>query len=247
MACIQNSKQYLEEILSFIFTTSYCQFGSGYSISALSDSQRRLLQLLIDWGVVYCPSQSKYFYPCRIALSLLHKPSEEEIVTNHKNISIIVETNFQVLAYLETDLHFAMICLFVDATTMIRFGNMVIGSITRQSAKESFKIGISSAQIIDFLEVHAHPRVRGKSKIVPENVSDQLILWEREKFRINVSDAMFIDVSELAWGEKRDFLFESLCNQASLLGVCLWSDPVKKRLAVTPDGYLQLQSFAQYI
>lgn len=252
---LNRAVQYQEEIISFVFMLSYCKLGESYPAAALTKIQRMLLSEFCNLGIVYRNSpKATHFFPCRISIDMLFKsPSEDKrgvaranISTqlSHRNIAIIVETNFQVVAYLSNDLHLWMICLFIDARTIVRFQNMVIGSITRESAKESFTIGIRATQIIDFLETHAHPLARNrKNHIVPENISDQLVLWEREKLRIRVNDAVVVDVSELAGGDRLVALFNNLCEQAKLLKVLLWSNAEKYMLAVTPAGHHQLQVY----
>ena len=229
---------------------SYCTLGQCYPVAALTKIQRLLLAEFCNLGIIYRSDlKANVFFPCRIAINMLYKSQADDIVAtettlNHRNISIIVETNFQVTAYLTNDLHLCMICLFIDARTLIRFQNMVIGSITRDSAKESFSIGIKASQIIEFLETHAHPLTRKRQKKVPENVSDQLVLWERESQRISIDEAVVINLSEIVGGSRLTALFETLVNKAKLLKVLLWSNAEEKILVVTPIGHQQLQAFA---
>jgi hypothetical protein len=49
---------------------------------------------------------------------------------NSMSLTIIVETNFQVVAYVNSNLHLAMLSLFVDTRTMIRLPNMVSSAIS---------------------------------------------------------------------------------------------------------------------
>lgn len=253
MESLTRAAQYQEDIISFVFILSYCELGQSYPVAALTKIQRLLLAEFCNLGIIYrADTKSSHFFPCRIAIDMLFKsPTDGKTAStsvavqtplNHRDISIIVETNFQVIAYLSNDLHLWMICLFIDSRTMVRFQNMVIGSVTRESAKESFSIGIRASQIIDFLETHAHPLARTRKRYVPENVSDQLVLWEREKLRIKVDTAVVIDVSELSGGDRLAVVFESLVQKATLLRVLLWSNSEKHILAVTPGGHVQLQA-----
>jgi hypothetical protein len=85
---------------------------------------------------------------------------------------VIVETNSQVVAYVSSDLHLAMLRLFVDIT--VRMPNMAMGRVTRERAKAAYRIGIRAEQIIDFLASHAHPIVSNRTDglpVIPENVS----------------------------------------------------------------------------
>ena len=46
-----------------------------------------------------------------------------------------------------------------------------------------------NSQIISFLENHAHPRLRtGDQALVPNNVTDQIVLWEREQTRLKMEE-----------------------------------------------------------
>ena len=74
-------------------------------------------------------------------------------------------------------------------------------NLTRDSCKAAFRNGITTDQICDFLEVHCHPIVREQgakeakvgASIVPNNIKDQLRLWEEEQDRVEVRcAALFI-------------------------------------------------------
>lgn len=104
--------------------------------------------------------------------------------------SVLVETNFRVYAYTTSSLHVYMLKLF--ANLLYRLPNMVLAVITRASATAAMKCGITASQICRFLSQHAHPHMsaaaeaRGddKTQCLPENVVDQLHLWERERRRV---------------------------------------------------------------
>lgn len=88
---------------------------------------------------------STRFYPTQAAINMLFKSvktSDEDLEKdkNERNngnmtdtktavIRIIVETNLQVIAYVTSDLHLAMLKLFVDLS--VRMPNMAMGKITR--------------------------------------------------------------------------------------------------------------------
>jgi len=101
---------------------------------------------------------------------------------NNSGLFVIVETNFKCYVYTYSDLHKAMLSLFLEIECVLP--NMVIGSITRDSVRNSFAKGITSAQIIHFMEHNAHPLCRKRHKLVPDNITDQIILWERERNRV---------------------------------------------------------------
>ena len=153
-------------------------------------------------------------------------------VNNHE-LKIIVETNLQVIAYVTSDLHLAMLKLFVDLA--VRMPNMAIGKITRERSKEAFRMGIRASQVIEFLQSHAHPKAmtRGDS-IVPDNVSDQLLLWEAERYRVQADDVILLDFAELRGITRQSF--SNIFMYTKKLNVCLWGNEAKMLLAVKPEG-----------
>jgi Transcription factor Tfb2 len=115
------------------------------------------------------------------------------------HLAIIVQTNFQLCAYTTSELHVSMLGLFCDVQTIRRLPNVVFMLISRDSIKAAFQLGIQAKQIIRFLEKHSHPKLRsssttttkGSSKAalstVPGNVIDQILLWDRERSRVQLT------------------------------------------------------------
>ena len=61
-----------------------------------------------------------------------------------------------------------------------RFPNLSVFLVTRDSVRQAYKGGITAAQIVRFLRMHAHPRqVEEKTKhnhpVIPPTVIDQVI------------------------------------------------------------------------
>lgn len=92
------------------------------------------------------------------------------------HLSVVVETNFKIYAYTTSTLHVAMLSVFVDIVA--RLPNLAIGFITRESLRSALIHGISAQQIYDFLMKHAHPNMRRNTPVIPENIADQIYLWE---------------------------------------------------------------------
>lgn len=78
----------------------------------------------------------------------------------------------KVVAYTRSKLHFAMLSLFLELRA--RLPNVIIGAITRESMRRALATGIKGRQVLDFLKWHAHPVVRRRSPVVPENIADQV-------------------------------------------------------------------------
>jgi transcription initiation factor TFIIH subunit 4 len=129
------------DILFLIFMLSFCRVGEGYPLRMLSTTQRMLLNDLCDMGLVCIPG-STLFFPTHIAINMLHIAPDfssgnavgskiiRDNALNSMSLTIIVETNFQVVAYVNSNLHLAMLSLFVDTRTMIRLPNMVSSAIS---------------------------------------------------------------------------------------------------------------------
>jgi transcription initiation factor TFIIH subunit 4 len=132
--------------LALFFLLSDCKFGNCYPIEALTRSQKQLVNEFSKIGLIYMRNiLSTRFYPTQVAINMLFKSvktSDEELEKdkNERNngnmndkktavIRIIVETNLQVIAYVTSDLHLAMLKLFVDLS--VRMPNMAMGKITR--------------------------------------------------------------------------------------------------------------------
>lgn len=166
---------------------------------------------------------------------------------NISGLQLIIETNFQVVAYCTSELHFEMLRLFIDHRDMIRLPNMTLGQITRDSIKRALKIGITAQQIIDFMLIHSHPRVLNRNPIIPENVTDQIKLWEFERYRIKAQSSVFINLSEIFSGTELYQLYAKLKQYSQEINVLLWSDDNKKCLIVSIEGYHQLDAYSKSI
>ena len=116
---------------------------------------------------------------------------------NSSHLAIIVQTNFQLCAYTTSELHVSMLGLFCDVHSIRRLPNVIFMTITRDSIKGAFSLGIQSQQILRFLEKHAHPKLRQGSgglgasvsaSPLPGNIVDQICLWDRERSRVLWND-----------------------------------------------------------
>ena len=260
--------------LSLLFTLSYCEVGKGYPMDVLSHIQVELIESFSAMGLVYFHECAKLeahtttmqlFYPTRMAVGMLFKDdlyreqavgatnsAEEPFLSSSKrlesegslsmNFTVIVETNMQVIAYATNELHIAMLEKFVDLK--LRMPNMAMGFITRDRSKEAFQRGLKASQIVHFLESHAHPLVQYRRPIVPENVTDQLCLWEKENRRMMmVRDAVVVNLGEIP--EMSGKHFRSIVKYLKRLDLCQWEDEKQLLVAVTEAGLEQLESFVE--
>jgi transcription initiation factor TFIIH subunit 4 len=127
-------------------------------------------------------------------------------------LNLIVETNFKVYAYSNSDLHIDLLNLFAELN--YRLPNLIVASLTERSIKTAYKTGIRKEQIVKFLNKNIHTaqktlvekekikvtslshspsgdileKIRndsmyhiGGDNMMPENILQQLEMWEREK------------------------------------------------------------------
>ena len=129
-------------------------------------------------GLLRHPAHS--LLTCSFHFSALDAP-----VPSRTHLAVVVQTNFQVAAYTRSKLHISTLGLFCDVTTYRRLPNVIFFKITRDSIRSAFRLGVTADQIIRFLLVHAHPMLRsGGHQLVPTNVRDQILLWDREQTRV---------------------------------------------------------------
>lgn len=243
------------EALTLMFILSYTELGKGYPMEALTTAQKQMIFELSQVGIVYMHSiKSALFYPTKTAMNLIfgsqgliavQNANQSSIALNDANksgegsdsyqLQIIVETNMQVLAYVRSELHLALLEMFVEIH--VRMPNMAFGRLTRNRVKDAYRAGIKAEQIIDFLRFHAHPVVKKDEEIkgislIPENVTDQLILWRNELRRIHSAvPAVVLDCTDLNQ-PSFDKYVEDLKHKQALLGSA--QNP-KQLVVVVPD------------
>ncbi|KAG9238623.1 RNA polymerase II transcription factor-like protein B subunit 2 [Amylocarpus encephaloides] len=189
------------EVLSFFFLLGSLELGRAYRIKTLKDTQTDMLSMLNDFGLVYLPPQQDHFFPTRLATTLSSDSSALRTVAAGFDSAlsagsgdkgfIIIETNYRVYAYTSSPLQIAVLSLFVKLTT--RYPNMVCGRLTRESMYGAINQGITAAQVVTYLETHAHPQLRkiaarnNLRSVIPITVADQIKLWQIENERMEAT------------------------------------------------------------
>lgn len=248
------------EILQMIFKFSFCIPGHPYFRSELTNHQQILLSDFLEFGLLYTDQSSDYFYPTYLATNILAAAQKEEqkgtciglyrpLTVNQpnddtqfsagfeaeKSIQIITETNFKCYVYTTSSLHVEMLRLFLDIECILP--NLVVGVITRNSVKQAFRRSIKAANLIDFLTNNAHPLCVKKMRIVPDNVSDQIILWEMERDRISHK------VGVLYAEFKDDDEFDRVVNFTIKKHIHQWSNKKSRKLFVLEEHYNLIKEF----
>ena len=158
----------------------------------------------------------------------------------HREGFIVVETNYRIYAYTDSDLQVALVGLFSEV--LFRFPNLAVAVITRDSVRQAFKGGITSGQIVRFLRMHAHPRqqaahVKANQPVIPPTVVDQIALWEAERNRFTFTDGVLYN-QFLSQGD-----YETVRNFAENSNVMVWSNNRLRTVIVTKEGHEPVKKF----
>ncbi|XP_068026115.1 LOW QUALITY PROTEIN: general transcription factor IIH subunit 4 [Melanerpes formicivorus] len=225
----------LVEILSFLFQLSFSTLGKDYSVEGMSDSLLTFLQHLREFGLVFQRKRkSRRFYPTRLAIALAQGTAGAPARAGLPGF-IVVETNYRIYAYTDSELQLALIALFSEL--LYRFPNLVVAQVTRDSVQAAIANGITAQQIIHFLRTRAHPVMAKQSPVLPPTITDQIRLWELERDRLRFSEGVLYNqfLSQVD--------FELLRDQAQALGVLLFQNPQRRLLVVTPGGHPDVKRF----
>ncbi|XP_037698994.1 general transcription factor IIH subunit 4 isoform X2 [Choloepus didactylus] len=225
----------LVEILSFLFQLSFSTLGKDYSVEGMSDSLLNFLQHLREFGLVFQRKRkSRRYYPTRLAINLSSGVSGAG-GTAHQPGFIVVETNYRLYAYTESELQIALIALFSEM--LYRFPNMVVAQVTRESVQQAIASGITAQQIIHFLRTRAHPVMLKQTPVLPPTITDQIRLWEMERDRLRFTEGVLYNqfLSQVD--------FELLLAHARELGVLVFENSAKRLMVVTPAGHSDVKRF----
>ena len=152
--------------------------------------------------------------PADAAPYLLSLPPTATSATS-SDAHVVVETNFRVYAYTTSPSRRVILSLFATIERVLP--NLVVAAVTRSSCLAALDRGITAEQIVSHLREHASPRVAHRVPVVPENVADQIRLWEASRRRLRVvrRATLYSDFSSA-----REF--EAAVRAAVAAGAMLW-------------------------
>ncbi|KAL7145174.1 hypothetical protein ABFS83_07G062700 [Erythranthe nasuta] len=222
------------DLISFLLELSFHVTGKAYNLNTLSDIQRNILKDLTDLGLVKLQQGRKesWFIPTKLATNLSISLAD---TSSRKQGFVVVETNFRMYAYSTSKLHCEILRLF--SRIEYQLPNLIVCAITKESLSKALLNGIAADQIISFLQQNAHPRVAERTPSVPENVTDQIRLWESDLNRLEMTPAHFYDEFP-----SRD-VFEATCDFAREYGGLLWENSKKMRLVVKAEIFPHMKEF----
>nr|XP_005515597.2 general transcription factor IIH subunit 4 [Columba livia] len=201
----------------------------------MSESLLTFLQHLREFGLVFQRKRkSRRFYPTRLAIALASGTSGCPPEPDARGF-VVVETNYRIYAYTDSELQVALIALFSEL--LYRFPNLVVAQVTRDSVQAAIANGITADQIIHFLRTRAHPVMAKQSPVLPPTITDQIRLWELERDRLRFTEGVLYN-QFLSPGD-----FALLRDHARALGVLLFENPARRLLVVTPGGHPDVRRF----
>lgn len=213
---------------------SFHETGQAYNINTLDDDQRSTIKDLADLGLVKLQQGRKesWFIPTKLATTLSVSLSD---TSTRKQGFVVVETNFRMYAYSTSKLHCEILRLF--ARIEYQLPNLIVGAMTKESLYNAFENGITADQIVSFLQQNAHPRVAERVPAVPENVTDQIRLWESDLNRVEMTPAQLYDEFP-----SKD-LFEAACDFAREYGGLLYEDSKRMRLVIKAELHNDMREY----
>ncbi|PSR98579.1 RNA polymerase II transcription factor B subunit like [Actinidia chinensis var. chinensis] len=222
------------DLISFFLELSFHVTGDAYNMNTLTDTQINVIKDLADLGLAKLQQGRKesWFIPTKLATNLSISLSD---LSSRKQGFVVVETNFRVYAYSSSKLHCEILRLF--SRVEYQLPNLIVGAITKESLYNAFENGIMAEQIISFLQQNAHPRVAERMPSVPENVTDQIRLWESDMNRVEMAPAYYYD--EFPSRE----VYEAACDYARQYGGLLWDESKRMRLVVKAEIHMHMREF----
>ncbi|XP_035536920.1 general transcription factor IIH subunit 4, partial [Morone saxatilis] len=195
---------------------------------------------------VFCHQRkSRRYYPTRLAITLAAGVTTSSSSSSSSNLAstpatgdagfIVVETNYRIYAYTNSELQIALVALFSEM--LYRFPNVVVAQVTRESVQQAIANGITAQQIIHFLRTRAHPVMLKQTPVLPPTITDQIRLWELERDRLQFTEGVLYN----QFLSQADF--EVLRDRAQGLGCLVWQDVAHRVMVVTPQGHSDVKRF----
>uniref|UniRef100_A0A1I8EFU3 General transcription factor IIH subunit 4 n=1 Tax=Wuchereria bancrofti TaxID=6293 RepID=A0A1I8EFU3_WUCBA len=200
---------------------------------------------LRELGLVFIRKRKDGFFfltPLLNHLTGISNTSEASMENRNQHGFVIVETNYRVYAYTDSNLQLAILSTFTEM--LYRFNDMSVGVLSREAVRRAFQVGITAAQIIAFLSTNAHPITYAVTteygrmiQSVPITVADQIQLWEDERRRLTFCNATVYSSFE---SEKEYFGLKGYVISQNIL---LWCHDVQRLMVITEEGHENVKAW----
>ena len=125
--------------------------SQGHSTAGITDTQLLLLRHMHKIGVVFHRKKKAPYYYVTPYAALLGSTSTAPASKEQEAGFLVIETNFHVYAYTESELKVSLLYMFADIR--YRLPTMAVARITRGSIRRAIQQGIQACQILRFLQV----------------------------------------------------------------------------------------------
>eukprot|EP00210_Caulerpa_lentillifera_P002771 g2648.t1 len=226
----------LERLFSFLLELGFRPSNKPGQINALDQVQYNIATHMEQFGIIAVfktLSNEVCYVPTPLAVCFCTNPNTST-TSIHDNSSVVIETNFKLYGYTESALVRQILELFSRCDCMLP--NLYVGTITRESISDALDCGINSEQIIHYLQSHVHHRIQQRTPILPDNVPNQIRLWEQDINRVKTQDAILLEYfpSEEA--------FNRALQHSKKQEVYLWDDG-KAKLIIKLQGGEEMKEF----
>ncbi|GMH18853.1 hypothetical protein Nepgr_020694 [Nepenthes gracilis] len=229
------------DLISFMLELSFHETGQIITVKDLA-----------NLGLVKLQQGRKdgWFIPTKLVTNLSVSLSDS---TTRKQGFVVVETNFRMYAYSSSKLHCEILRLFSRyywTWMLLDINHLFLLLPTLQITLHCDKMQLCGTflflrssicytlcQIISFLQQNAHPRVAERMPSVPENVTDQIRLWEADLNRVEMTPAHLYEEFP-----SKD-VFDSACDFARDHGGVLWEDSKTMQLVVKADIHNHIREY----
>ncbi|XP_035490139.1 general transcription factor IIH subunit 4 isoform X3 [Scophthalmus maximus] len=249
----------LVEILSFLFQLSFSTLGRDYSVEGMSESLLTFLQHLREFGLVFQRKRkSRRYYPTRLAITLAAGvTTSTSCASSCSNLTstpgsgdagfIVVETNYRIYAYTNSELQIALVALFSEM--LYHFPNVVVAQVTRESVQQAIANGITAQQIIHFLRTRAHPVMLKQTPVLPPTITDQIRLWELERDRLQFTEGVLYNqfLSQADFEVLRDRAQLAVSVVPTNMQQLVWTCSAEIIIPITPFRDLKMSDLQAHI
>ena len=188
---------------------------------------------LSAFGIVYLPPNlQSVFFPTPLANCLLDGTEANNIDSGDG--FIFVETTFRIFSYSTAPLHFNLLSRFSQLAC--KLPNLSVWKLTKETAMNAFRNGLSFQNVQHFLKVNAHIRMKLDGG-VPLNVLDQIEMWYKELRRYTSASCVLLSDFESV------FAFEE-CARV-LKSHVIYSNQKELLIGVTPEGHRIYSAYNQ--
>ena len=158
---------------------------------------------------------------------------------------LVVETNYRVYAYTSSPLQIATLALFIRLQD--RFPNLVYGQLDMETVQGAMAHGITSDQILEYLQMNVHPcMTEGRANVpfngIPFTIIDQVKLWELNRNRLSSRRDGYLYQQFLSEKE-----YDAALNEAKGINALLYAKPSSRLMIISPEGHEHIKQFIKSI